>query len=111
MVVAAPQQLRRNLAASARKSVFENGRHGAVQKAIAILLPEPIQGSEARSVEAAVRTGEPHAIVRVRSFLHAPLLIEKPTQFIDGIKPKRHCELLPRSGLERRHVLRQMWRR
>ena len=111
MVVAARQQMRRNLAASARKSVFENRGHGAVQKAITVLLPEPIKGPEARSVEAAVRTGEPHAIVRVRSFLHAPLLIEKPTQFIDGIKPKRHCELLRRSGLERRHVLRQMWRR
>ena len=87
MVIAAGQQVRRDLAASAGKSVFKNRGHGAVQKAIAVLLPEPIEGSEARSVEAAVGTGEPHAIVRVRSFLHAPLLIEKPAQLIDGIKP------------------------
>ena len=111
MLIAARQQVRRDLAASAGKSLFENRGHGAVQKAIAAFLPEPIKGSEARSVEAAERTGEPHAIVRLRAFLHAPLLIEKPAQLIDGIKPKRHCELLPRSGLERRNVLRQMRRR
>ena len=111
MVVAASQQLRRNLAASARKSVFENGRHGAVQKAIAVLLPKPIQGPEARSVKVTVRTREPRPIVRARTFIHVPLLIEEPAQFIDVIKPKGHCELLSRSRLERRHVLRQMWRR
>lgn len=111
MVVAASQQLGRNLAASARKSVFENRRHGAVQKAIAVLLPKPVQGPEARSVEVTVRTDEPRPIVRPRTFLHAPLLVEEPAQFIDVIKPKGHCELLPCSGLERRHVLRQMWRR
>ena len=110
MVVAARQQMGRNLAASARKSVFENRGHGAVQKAITVLLPEPIKGPEARSVEAAVCTHEPPAIVRARSFFHAPLLIEEPAQFIDVIKPKGHSELLPRSSLERRHVLRQMWR-
>ena len=88
MVVATRQQLRRNLTASARKSVFENRRHGAVQKTIAVLLPEPIEGPEAGRVEATVCTHEPRGIVRPRSFLHAPLLIEEPAQFIDVIKPK-----------------------
>ena len=98
MVVATRQHLRRNLTASARKSVFENRRHGAVQKTIAVLLPEPIQGPKAGRVEATVCTHEPPGIVRPRSFLHAPLLIEEPAQFIDVIKPKRHCELLLRGG-------------
>ena len=92
MVVATRQQLRRNLTASARKSVFENRRHGALQKTIAVLLPEPIQGPEAGRVEATVCTHEPRGIVRPRSFLHAPLLVEEPAQFIDVIKPKRCCE-------------------
>ena len=110
MVVATRQQMRRNLTASARKSVFENRRQGAVQKTFAVLLPEPIQGPEAGRVEATVCTHEPRGIVRRRSFLYAPLLIEEPAQFIDIIKPKGHCELLSRSGLERRHVLGQMRR-
>ena len=64
-MVAAPQNLRRDLAASTRHSVLENRGHGAVQKAIAVLLPEPIQSPEARSVETTVRTNKPRAIVRL----------------------------------------------
>jgi hypothetical protein len=107
-VVAARHQLRRNLAASARKSIFENRRNGAVQKAIAVFLPEPIQGAEARSVETTVCTDEPCAVRGNRPFFHAPLLLEEPAQFVDVVQPKGHCELLSRSGFERRHVLRKM---
>ena len=108
MVVAPRDQLRRNLAATARESFFENRGHSAVEKAVALSLPESVQGSEPWRVEGSTCTDKPRAIRWTGSFFHAPLLLEEPAQFVDVIQPKGHCELLSRSGLERRHVFLQM---
>ena len=95
MVVAARQQLRRNLAASARKSVFENRGHGAVQKAISVLLPEPIQGVVSRSPEGARSPPKAPEVLGRTTSIDLVLLLEVPPQLAGVIQAKRPCQFLP----------------
>ena len=106
MVIAACQDLRCHSAAFPCEGVLKYRRYGPVEKAIALLLPEPVKRAVAWRVESAVCTPEAGAVIGGRPRLDIQLLLEEPAQLIHCVEAQWRGEFLARRRLERRYVLR-----
>src|SRR5688500_1374285 len=111
MLISARQHLRCPAPASSCKGVLQDRRYGPVEKAISLLLPQPVKRPVAWCVKSAVRTPKARAVIGGRPCFHAQLLVEEPAQFIHCIEAQWRRELLARRRLECGYVLRQMSRR
>ena len=111
MLIPARQHLRCHAPASSCKGVLKDRRYGPVEKAISLLLPQPVKRPVAWCVKSAVRAPKARAVLGGRPCFHAQLLVEEPAQFIHGVKAQWRRELLPRRCFECRYVFHQMLRR
>ena len=111
MVIPASQDLGCHSAASPCEGVLENRRDGPVEKAVALLLPQPVERAVAWCVKLAVRTPEASAVLRSRPCFHAQLLLEEPAQFVHCVQAQWRREFLACRCLECGYVLREMLRR
>jgi hypothetical protein len=115
MLVPVGQRCSCHSTASPGERILKDRRHGAVEKAIALPLPEPVKGAVPWGVKSAVGAKEPSAIIGLHPLLHTTLLVEEPAQLVNCIEAQRHREFLPRSPVRQpdwaTELMRNYWER